>query len=159
MRFFIAAALCATAFIPGAASAQPASASPRVNQLIVYGNDKCPESTDEVITVCAHKPEGERYRIPENLRDVDRENRSQSWTSRVDELQYVGKGGIGSCSAVGPGGIIGCWDQLMRQARAERAAGDGTDWDALIEKARQERLGRIDADSEAIDQQLKAEGK
>jgi len=159
MRLFIAAAVSAAVFVPSAASAQAARAEPRINQLIVYGDDKCPESTDQEIIVCAHKPEGERYRIPENLRDIVRENRSQSWTSRVDELQYVGKSGIGSCSAVGPGGIIGCWDQLMRQARAERAAGDGTDWDTLIEKARQERLGRIDADSEAIEQQLKSEGK
>ena len=37
----------------------------KVNQLIVYGDDPCPQSSADQITVCARKGESERYRIPE----------------------------------------------------------------------------------------------
>ena len=40
----------------------------RVNEIIVYGTDPCPRSTDDEVVVCARKPESERFRIPENLR-------------------------------------------------------------------------------------------
>lgn len=124
----------------------------KVNQLIVFGNDPCPRSTDE-ITVCARRPEADRYRIPAPLRTTEGPE-SNSWTNRASELQYVGRTGPQSCSTVGPGGPSGCLQQLINQARAERQAGDGTNWNALIEQARQERLGRIDAESEAIDREL-----
>jgi len=37
----------------------------KVNQLIVFGNDPCPASSGNEITVCARKGEEERFRIPE----------------------------------------------------------------------------------------------
>lgn len=115
----------------------------RVNQLIVYGEDPCPPSTDEEITVCARLPEGDRYRIPPNLRNDPNAPANQSWANRAIELSYVGRTGIGSCSTVGGGGFTGCFDQLVRQARAERAAAPEVNWNQLIEQARQERLQRI----------------
>ena len=124
----------------------------RVNQLIVYGNDPCPRSTESEITVCARRPEGDRYRIPENLRDLD-SPRSNSWANRADELSYVGRTGTESCSTVGPGGFTGCLRQVINAARAERQGADTVDWNRLIESARQERLGRIDADAEAIERE------
>lgn len=125
----------------------------RVNQLIIYGDDPCPQSSEGEIIVCARKPEGERYRIPENLRDLGNPE-SQAWTNRATELQYVGRTGIGSCSPAGPGGMVGCLDNLIGRAMAEREGRDSVDWNRLIESARQERLGRIDEEAEAIEQEL-----
>ena len=132
-----------------AASAGPEDV--RVNQLIVYGTDPCPVSADE-ITVCARRPEADRYRIPEPLRDREGPA-SNSWANRALELQYVGRSGIQSCSTVGPGGATGCLAQLIDQARAERRGADVVDWNAMIEQARQERLGKIDEQSEAIERE------
>jgi hypothetical protein len=56
---------------------------------------------------------------------------------------------------VGPGGGIGCFQQLVRQARAERATSDEVNWTRLVEEARQERLGRIDAESDRVEQELR----
>ena len=139
---------------PALAQDPAAEEEVRVNQLIVYGDDPCPPSTEEEIIVCARLPDEDRYRIPSDLRgDSDPANRS--WTSRAIELSYVGRSGIGSCSPAGPGGMIGCHNQLVQQARAERMA--GVDWHGLIEEARQERLSRIDADAEAIEADLRGE--
>ncbi|HZG10342.1 MAG TPA: hypothetical protein VEZ70_15335 [Allosphingosinicella sp.] len=149
----------AALFASTAAAAQTEGAAPaaaaevKVNQLIVYGEDRCPESTEEQINVCARLNERERFRIPTNLRDNPNDPVNQAWGARAVELQYVGRSGIGSCSPTGPGGMIGCYDQLVREARAERAGADGVNWERLIEEARQERLSKIDqkaaADEEA----------
>jgi hypothetical protein len=139
---------------PAAAQQAPAAPDPRlqepqVNQLIVYGDDPCPPSTDDVITVCARKSESERFRIPENLRDDPNAAVNQSWANRAIEMQYVSRTGIGSCSPVGPGGASGCFNDLVRQARAERASRDSVNWNRLIEEARQERLSHIDEQAAA----------
>ena len=57
----------------------------RVNQLIIYGDDSCPASTDDQINVCAKLPESDRYRIPENLRTRD-DPQSNSWYNQAIEL-------------------------------------------------------------------------
>ena len=149
-------ALLAAAALAGlsAAPAAAQSAGPddvRVNQLIVYGSDPCPKSTDEEIIVCARRPEGDRYRIPENLRGNPNDPANRTWTDRAIELSYEGRTGIGSCTPVGPGGGIGCFNQLVDQARAERR--DGENWVGMVEAARRERLSRIDAEAEAIEQE------
>lgn len=120
-----------------------------VNQLIIYGSDPCPSSTGDQIIVCARLPEDDRFRIPPNLRDNPNDTRAQSWANRALELQFVGRTGIGSCSPVGPGGMIGCQEQLIRQAQAERGGAEIVNWNRLIEEARQERLSRIDAAAQA----------
>lgn len=148
MKTLLAAAAALLAAAP--ASAQPAAATEeKINQLIVYGDDPCPASKDDEIIVCARKPEGERYRIPENLRDNPNDPKNESWANRATELQYVGRSGIGSCSPTGPGGMIGCYNELVRNARAERATRDSVNWESLIEEARRERLSRIDAEAKA----------
>lgn len=134
---------------------EPASADPRINQLIVYGDDPCPQSSDDEIVVCARLPDDDRFRIPDNLRANPNDPDNDSWVNRAIELSYVGRSGIGSCSTSGPGGMIGCHAELVRQARAERRGRDEVNWNRLIEVARQERLGRIDAESEAIEQELR----
>jgi hypothetical protein len=142
-------AFSAPALAQGEAAAPTAVADAKVNQLIVYGDDPCPASTEDQINVCARLNERERFRIPTNLRDNPNDPLSQAWGARASELQYVGRSGIGSCSPTGPGGMIGCYNQLVREARAERAGADGVNWERLIEEARQERLSKIDAKAAA----------
>lgn len=154
MKFLLPAALALTAFAPPAAAQQGPVNEPKINQLIVYGDDPCPQSSDEEIVVCARKPNSDRYRIPEGLRG-EGDPQSESWAARAQILETAGRTGIQSCSTVGPGGFTGCFDQLAKQWRAERAVGDGTDWNGMIAKARAERLSKIDAQSEAIEQELK----
>lgn len=84
---------------------------PRQRLVTVFGNEACPKpsSPDEVV-VCARLPESEIYRIPERLRQA--ENRQSVFTSNRALLLGDSAGGaggsIGSCSAVGSGGMIGC---------------------------------------------------
>ena len=146
----LAAGLVLAAAAPATAQEASGPQDLKVNQLIIYGDETCPPSTDDQINVCAKLPESDRYRIPENLRTRN-DPESNSWYNRAIELSYVGRSGIGSCSTTGPGGMIGCFNQLVAQATAERANSDQVNWNRLIEDARQERLGRIDAEAEAIE--------
>ncbi len=151
MKSFAAAVIALLIATPALAQPAPETSAvdPRINQLIVYGDDPCPAGTDAEIIVCARKPEGERFRIPENLRDDPNSPINQSWAARATEIEYVGRTGIGSCSPVGQGGMIGCYNEIVREARAERATRDSVNWNRLIEEARQERLDRIDGQAEA----------
>lgn len=144
---------------PAAAQTRPASpaAEPKISTMIIYGDDACPQSTDDTIVVCARKPEKERYRIPEALRGDPNDPTNQAWASRAQALEYAGRSGIGSCSPVGPGGASGCFNQIVREARAERGADPGVNWNALVEEARRERLGKIDAQAEAEEADAKAD--
>ena len=119
MTRLLLAAAGAGALIAGPAPAQDAvpPADAKISQVIVYGDDKCPDSSGDTIVVCARKPEGERFRIPEELRGNPHEAPSQSWAAKATEIQYVGRSGIGSCSTVGPGGFFGCYNELVRKAR------------------------------------------
>jgi hypothetical protein len=89
--------------------------------LTIFGSDPCPKDT-----ICVRAPESERYRIPKQFRNgegIKPEN--QSWAARAQSTMDAGaKTGIGSCSANGPGGWTGCWQQQMRAARAERKAAE-----------------------------------
>ena len=120
--FFLAAVSAAT-LVPAPASAQ----QERIRRLVVYGSDPCPRAAnDDEIVVCARRPETERYRIPKELRDQpDDDPESTSWAVRAEALEYVGRTGIQSCSTVGPGGVSGCWNELVRAWRQDRRKGDG----------------------------------
>jgi hypothetical protein len=151
-----AGALLAT--VPAAAEG-PASAAaePKISTMIIYGDDPCPPSTDDTIVVCARKPDKERYRIPEALRGDPNDPTNQAWATRATALEYAGRSGIGSCSPVGAGGATGCFNQIVREARAERRGDPSVNWNALVEDARQERLGKIDAQAEAEEADAKAD--
>ena len=145
--------------VPGAQTAGPADI--RVNQLIIYGEDPCPQSLDpNEVTVCARLPDDDRFRVPPNLRHDPNAPANQSWANRAIELQYVGLSGGGSCSPTGPGGFTGCFVQLANQGRAERRNNDQVNWARLIEEARQRRLSQIDAaaeEEERLERQREAE--
>jgi hypothetical protein len=155
MRTVTTALVCAILSAGAPAFAQPGPApapgEERVNQLILYGDDACPPSTEEEIIVCARLPEEERFRIPNGMRDRPNDPRNRSWGDRAIELSYVGRSGIGSCSPVGAGGFVGCQTQLINEARAERRARSTISWGRLIDEARRERLGRIDREAEEIE--------
>ncbi len=116
----------------------------KVNQVIVYGDDPCPASSGDEITVCARKPESERFRIPEPLRGIDRPQ-SEAWSNKVLAYETVGRFGTNSCSSVGAGGFTGCTQQLIQRAAAERANGTDVRMSELIQAEREKRLGTIDA--------------
>ena len=139
--------------VPGAADA----ANIPVNQRIVYGDDPCTEGEDpEAITICVRYSEDERFRVPPNLRNNPNDPASQAWANRAIELSYVGRTGTESCSTVGAGGFTGCFNQIVRQARAERADNDDVNWARLIEEARQRRLAEIDAAAAAEEEAERA---
>jgi hypothetical protein len=146
----------AAAGLAAPAAAQTGPDDVRVNQLITYGDDPCPQSTETEIVICVRRPNDDRYRIPENLRDNPNARVNQPWPQRAEELTYMGRTGIGSCSTAGSGGATGCLTQLINQARAERANSDNVNWARLIEEARQERLSRIDAEAAAVQAEIDA---
>jgi hypothetical protein len=91
----------------------------RIAEIIVYGDDPCPRSTDDSVVVCARKPESERYRIPERYRESGPRQTRESWAARARSFEYVGRTGTMSCSAVGPGGHTGCLQNMIDRAKAE----------------------------------------
>ena len=101
---------------PQAASAQ---ASDKVNEIVVFGSDPCPRSTDDDVVVCFRVPERERYRIPERLREGGSLQERTAWASKARSIERAGRTGIQSCSPVGPAGYTGCMQEMMRGAREE----------------------------------------
>jgi hypothetical protein len=95
----------------------------RIAEIIVFGTDPCPRVTENVdAVVCARRPESERYRIPERLRQGGSVQSRQSWAARARSFEVNTRRGIGSCDAVGPGGQTGCLQKMIDQARAESRA-------------------------------------
>ncbi|MEO5612443.1 MAG: hypothetical protein ABIT68_06765 [Sphingomicrobium sp.] len=124
--------LAASATLAGGLAAVPAPAMAQstdsISEIIVYGSDPCPRSTDDQVVVCARKPEAERYRIPEKLRNGGSRQSRQAWANRARAFETVGATGINSCSPVGPAGFTGCMTQVIKQARSEsrEASSDAT---------------------------------
>ena len=133
MKTTLFASLSAALLIGTAIAAAPPASAPagrtgagreHLAHLVIYGADPCPRGQGDDIVVCARHPETERYRIPKQLRDQPGTGpQSTSWAKQAQSLEYAGRTGIQSCSPVGPGGFTGCWAQMVRAARQERAAG------------------------------------
>jgi hypothetical protein len=119
----LAASIAAGTGLVAALAALPqpsfAQAGSRVSEIIVYGNDPCPRSTDDEVVVCARKPEADRYRIPERFRSSGPRQTREAWANRAKSFETVGSTGINSCSPVGPSGFTGCMKQLIDQSNAE----------------------------------------
>lgn len=116
MRALIVGLMLVSAWPAGAQSMRkeaPADSSqPRQRLVTVFGTDPCPKATspDEIV-VCSRRPDEERYRIPPAVRSASGPPQSPQSKNRKlllgDSAGGAG-GGIGSCSAVGPGGATGC---------------------------------------------------
>lgn len=113
MQWMLGLAL-AVAPLAFAAPALAQDGSYRSRTVQVFGNDPCPKATnpDEII-VCARRPEEERYRIPQALREEERAaaiaRQDQVGANRAALASgQASATGTGSCSTVGAGGIIGC---------------------------------------------------
>ncbi len=104
------------AALPAPAEAQQGN----IAEIIVYGTDPCPRSTDDQVVVCARRPESERYRIPPNMRPSGTPQEMRSWAERSKNLETVGSTGINSCSPVGPAGYTGCLQKVIQEARGGR---------------------------------------
>ncbi len=128
---------------PAAAQDQPAGSGERVNTIIIYGSDTCPESKGDEITVCARKPESERFRIPEPLRQAP-STQSEAWNEKVLAYETVGRTGTQSCSPVGPGGSLGCTQKLIDRAYAERKQEADVGFAKMIEDERARRAATVD---------------
>ena len=133
--------------------AQAQESGESVNQLIVYGDDPCPPSTGDQITVCARKAEGERYRIPEALR-TSQSPANDAWNNRVIAYETVGKSGALSCSPVGAGGWTGCLNEMIKTAYAAKDSDASVRFSELIAAERAKRLATIDADAQATQERV-----
>ena len=104
--------------------------TPRQRLVTVFGTEECPKPTspDEIV-VCARLPDSEIYRIPPKLRTAERRvSPFQANRSLLLGDATGGAGGsIGSCSAVGPGGLFGCDRRQIDAWAKDRANRMGTD--------------------------------
>ncbi|MEQ1510367.1 MAG: hypothetical protein ABL909_08230 [Sphingopyxis sp.] len=159
LRFAVAAAL----MLPAPAFAQASDIAPapvndgtlRINQVTVYGDDPCPQSSGDDIVVCGRLAEDDRYRIPTELRGNPNDPQRESWTNRVESLERVGRTGTDSCSPAGLGGFTGCMSQIIDRAYAERRQAAGHDWTDAIETARRARVEGFDADAQEVEAQIR----
>ena len=149
----IAAAMALAAAMLAAPAYAQDNAGDSVNQLIVYGDDPCPPSSGDQITVCARKAEGERYRIPEPLRSTQ-SPANDAWNNRVIAYETVGKSGTLSCSPIGAGGSTGCVQKMIDNAYAERGSDASVRFGELIAAEREKRLSTIDAQAEATQERV-----
>lgn len=121
----VAALLCS--FVTSAQHEQspPAQAArpERISFLVTFGDDKCPDAVGDEIIVCAPAPESERYRIPRELRDTEKEvvSGGNSWTSAVESLDAYARAVLpNSCSVNGSNGFSGCTKTALDRWHAER---------------------------------------
>ena len=145
-RIALIAPFAAFAAVPAAAQDQ---AGDRVNMVIAYSEDECPEQTAEnEIVVCQIVVEADRYRIPSTLRQSNLPG-NQTQGQQFEKVRYIGEFGTMSCDVAGAGGFTGCTQQFIDAAYAEKDAAEGIRFAQLIEQARQERLSTIDGDAAA----------
>src|SRR3954447_23342139 len=120
-RLMITLAATAAAGAGFVALPEPATAQQNaIAEIIVYGTDPCPRSTDDQVVVCARRPESERYRIPERYRPGGTRQQTEAWANKAKVIETVGATGINSCSPVGPGGYTGCLTRVIKEAREQR---------------------------------------
>ena len=127
-------------------SGQASSGQDRMNMVIIFGDDACPVSTGNEITVCARKAESDRYRIPAPFREQP-STKSESWTQRVIAYESVGATGAQSCSPVGAGGWTGCASKFISNGMADKKASSDVQFSKLIDEARAKRMSTTDADA------------
>lgn len=123
----LAAPVATVALLTGIAVAVPAAAQDadtkttgqKIAEIVVFGNDPCPRSTDDEVVVCTRIPESYRYRMPEAYRPSGTYQQRQAWANKARAIERVGRTGIQSCSPVGPAGYTGCMQQMINSAKEE----------------------------------------
>lgn len=103
---------------------------PRQRLVTVFGTEECPKpSSPDEIVVCARLPDSEIYRIPEKLRQADKRVSPMQANRNLllGDVAGGAGGSIGSCSANGPGGMIGCDRKMIDAWAQDRANRMGTD--------------------------------
>jgi hypothetical protein len=116
---FFAVAMAGLVTMPGSAAPAAKTAETRLSTLLVFGNDPCPQSTEDEVVVCARQPESERYRIPKQFRGRQyNAARDGSWAGTARVLEYVSTRGLpGSCSFNGTAGQTGCFRRFLEENR------------------------------------------
>ncbi|QGP79819.1 hypothetical protein [Sphingobium sp. CAP-1] len=103
------------------AVAQPEPPPERTINLLVYGDDPCPQGKGDEIVVCARRPESERYRIPKKLREKPEPVGGPGWGSQVATMEQTQRQNLpNSCSVLGSNGFTGCTAKMLEQWAAER---------------------------------------
>jgi hypothetical protein len=86
--------------------------------LVLYGNEQCPTDKDgNEIVVCTRRDASEQFRVPKELRNFKITPENQSWALRAQGTLDTGASGIGSCSAIGPGGSLGCSQRQFKESK------------------------------------------
>jgi hypothetical protein len=117
--------------LSGVASIQIAAPAPLLAQIgtdriiDVYGDEKCPSSQGQQIVVCRRHDLKEKYRIPKDLRDSEREPQAAGGNVNAMAAQQS-TGGTGvqvnSCNAIGAGVAVGCTKQGLDAWKAAQRA-------------------------------------
>ncbi len=131
---------------------EPRPGDEKINTVIIYGDDACTPSTDDIINVCARLPEADRYRIPKTLRDDINNPRHEAWGKRVLAYEHIAASGAMSCSPTGSGGFTGCGLKEIDAAYAEKKSDPGLAFGRMIAAERKKRLAGIDAEAELVEQ-------
>jgi len=113
-KLMLGAASAATVLVGMAAFPTAAIAQAGNRSITIYGNDPCPRDA-----ICIRAPESQRYRIPDSQNPQGTPQERNSWANKSKPLMSVGATGVGSCSAVGPGGQSGCLIQQINRAKQE----------------------------------------
>lgn len=165
MRPLFAAVPLALGLVTAMPAAAQEASEPKVNMVIVYGDDKCPESSGDEIVVCPRMDESERYRIPPTLRASSAPS-NEAWAQRVRSIETVGRSGTMSCTPTGAGGWTGCTGKLLADARGEKQSDPNIRASQLIAEERAKRLSTIDSDAaetqsrvEEVEKQMEAKRK
>lgn len=106
--------------------AQSGEPPQRTSVLYTFGDEPCPEPKGDEIIVCAQRPEGDRYRVPKELREELKDDAPAgggSWASAVEGYDTIARQTRpDSCSPVGSYGYTGCAALALRQWFEERRA-------------------------------------
>ncbi len=142
------AAALGVAMLAAAPAAAQERGGEKINMVIAFSEQECPEARDQEVVICEILVEEERYRIPSNLRFSD-SPQNTAWARRVDKIRYVGEFGAMSCSPAGLGGFTGCTQQFVDAWGKDKSEAEQVRFGQLIEKARQQRLSEIDENAAA----------
>ena len=103
----------------GESLAQSGEPPQRTSVLYTFGDEPCPEAQGDEIIVCAQRPEGDRYRVPQELREELKDDTPAgggSWASAVEGYDTIARQTRpDSCSPVGSYGFTGCAALALRQ--------------------------------------------